>query len=348
MNSRWRKIIWHLGFLTGLAVLLAGCSQLQLPAIDPTGSRVFLPSPYTTSLVAPNNGTNRSILPCRNQNRSQFGVLPGASAVTSSQVPLQPAFTQPAAIPPCGAQQCNNRAARKHLIPNPNRSKSRGELGEIILTPHRIIAPVGSEVVALAGICGGDGFFVTNQPLEWILSNNSVGQIIEVGGMEHGTFNRLVQPHAKKFDGQYAWGRTGLKESVLTRGTPTPADDITMLKGQSFISLSSASPGTTYLTAVAPKAEAWDKRRASTTIHWVDGIWSIPLPSSATAGTVHPLSTLVKSATDQGGISDWKVKYTIVGGAPAEFAPTGSTSVEAVTNEEGLATVQIRQPAGPV
>ena len=130
------------------------------------------------------------------------------------------------------------------------------------------------------------------------------------------------------------------------QGTPTPADDIDLQRGQTFISLSSASPGTTYLTAVAPKAEAWDKRRASTTIHWVDGVWSIPLPSSATAGTVHPLSTLVKSATDQGGVADWKVKYTIVGGAPAEFAPTGSTSVEAVTNSDGLATAQIRQPAG--
>ena len=331
----------------GLLVLLAGCSQLQLPAIDPTGSRIFLPSPYSTSLLAPGNLTNPATVPYGTQPRQQFGVLPGAPGITSSQVPLQPAFTQPPPIHPCGSSGCRTTKTRKHYIPNPEVAKSRGELGEIIMTPHRIIAPVGSEVVALAGICGGDGFYVMNQPLEWMLSNNSVGQIIEVGGMtEHPNFNRLVPPRARKFDGQYAWGRTGLKEQVLTRGTPTPADDIDLQRGQTFISLSSASPGTTYLTAVAPKAEAWDKRRASTTIHWVDGVWSIPLPSSATAGTVHPLSTLVKSATDQGGVADWKVKYTIVGGAPAEFAPTGSTSVEAVTNSDGLATAQIRQPAG--
>ncbi len=236
--------------------------------------------------------------------------------------------------------------ARKHIIPDTSRCKTRGELGEIIMTPHRIIAPVGSEVVVLAGICGGDGFYVVNQPLEWMLSNNSVGQMVEVGGMEHPTFNRFVAPTARKFDGQYAWGRTGLKEKLLTRGTPTPADDIDVLKGQSYVSLSSASPGATYLTAVAPKAEAWDKRRGSTTIHWVDGIWSIPLPTSATAGTVHPMTTLVKSATDEGGIPDWKVKYSIVGGSPAEFAPTGSQTVEAITGQDGLATVQLRQPAG--
>ena len=346
MISRWRKIIWHLGILTGLTVLLAGCSQLQLPAIDPTGTRIFLPSPYATSLLTPGTANTQGVVPFGPQNGSQFGVLPGAAGFQSGQAPLQPAFTQPAAVRPCGTGACNNHNARKHVIPNPNRAKTRGELGEIIMTPHRIIAPVGSEVVALAGICGGDGHFVMNQPLEWMLSNNSVGQIIEVDGMEHWAFNRLVPPQSKKFDGQYAWGRTGLKERLMTRGTPTPVDDITLLKGQSFISLSSASPGTTYLTAVAPRAEGWDKRRASTTIHWVDGVWSIPLPSSATAGTVHPLSTLVKSATDQGGVADWKVKYTIVGGAPAEFAPTGSTSVESETNDEGLATVQIRQPAG--
>ncbi len=40
------------------------------------------------------------------------------------------------------------------------------------------------------------------------------------------------------------------------------------------------------------------------------------------------------------------MKYTIVGGAPAEFAPTGSQEAEAVTNADGQATVQLRQVAG--
>ena len=111
------------------------------------------------------------------------------------------------------------------------------------MTPSRIIAPVGSEVVVLAGICGGDGYYVLNQPLEWMLSNDSVGQFIEIGGMHHPTFNQVVPPSAKKVNGQYAHGRTGLKDRMLTRGTPTPADDIHAFKGQAYTSLSSASPG---------------------------------------------------------------------------------------------------------
>ena len=214
------------------------------------------------------------------------------------------------------------------------------------MTPSRIVAPVNSEVVVLAGICGGNGYFAINQPLEWMLSNDSVGQIIEVGGMEHSVFNKLIGPSAQKFNGQYAWGRTGLKRILLTRGTPTPADDIDLAKGQQFISVSSASPGTTYVTGVAPKAEGWDRRRASTIINWVDGNWAVPTPSQATAGTVAPLTTIVSRVGDGSGLPGWKVNYTIVGGAPAEFAPAGSKTATAVTNNDGQAIAQIRQPAG--
>ncbi len=58
------------------------------------------------------------------------------------------------------------------------------------------------------------------------------------------------------------------------------------------------------------------------------------------------MTTRVTSATGDGGVADWRVRYSIVGGAAAEFAPAGSQSVEAVTGPDGLATVQIRQPAG--
>ena len=313
-----------------VATLTTGCARLRLPAIDPTGQRIFLPGNNSTSILSPRSGG-----------------IAGFNA-DRPPVPVQPAFTRPADPPPCDAPQTQSRRHRdrQYLIPKPDLNPSRGQSGEIIMTPARIIAPVGSEVVVIAGICGNDYHYVMNQPLEWMLSNDSAGQFVQVGGMEHSKFNRLVSPTAKKFNGNYAWGRTGLKNRLLTRGTPTPVDDIQLGKGQAFVSLSSASEGTSYVTCVAPKAQAWDKRRKSTIIHWVDSNWSIPVPKSATAGTVTPLTTLVTRQSDNGGVDGWKVKYTIVGGAPAEFAPTGSQSVEVLTNEQGQATVQLRQPAG--
>ena len=350
-------------------------AQIRLPAIDPSGNRIFLPAPNNTTLLTPNSAArNNRNNPLGNPLRS--GILgqgaPFRGNQLTTQPPVQtptpqptflaparprannyvrpnqgPAFTHPQTPPPCGTGFADGRRqSKKHYIPDPRARKTNGQKGQILMTPSRIIAPVGSEVVVIAGICGGDGFLSMNQPLEWMLSNDSVGQIIEVGGMHHGTFNKTVPPQAKKFDGQYAWGRTGLKRTVLTRGTPTPCDDIELAKGQTFISVSSASPGRTYVTGVAPKAEGWDRRRATTMIQWVDALWSTPVPSKATAGTVFPLTTVVNRSSDGGGVKDWKVKYTIVGGAAAEFAPAGSSTATATTNDNGEATAQIRQPAG--
>ena len=335
-----------------LLLLHSGCAQCRLPAIDPTGSSVFQPG--GTQLLTP--GAARA----NSGAVSQFGQPVVASPVFQpqpftpppvaipqtprAQNPGGPAFQHPATPPPCNGQAIT-KTKRKTYVPDVTRRKSPGKNGQIIMTPSRIVAPVGSEVVVLAGICGDDGFLVKNQPLEWMLSNNSVGELIEVGGQHHQTFNQLIPPTAKKISGQYAKGRTGLKRIVLTRGTPTPLDDIDLASGQTFVSVASSSPGTSYITAVAPKAEGWDKRRASTTIHWVDGQWSVPAPSRATAGTVHPLTTVV-SRTDGTGIKGWETRYAIVGGAPAEFAPTGSQTASTATNSEGQATVQIRQPAG--
>ena len=57
----------------------------------------------------------------------------------------------------------------------------RGERGCILLSPQKIVAPVGGEVVLLSGICGTDGYLQVGQPLEWMLTPDSVGTFIEVG-----------------------------------------------------------------------------------------------------------------------------------------------------------------------
>ena len=339
-----------------LLLLQSGCAQLRLPAIDPSGNRIFLPGSTGTQLLTPRSATGRGccLNPLRNSRAATNPVFqpqpftPAAAPdprLAQAQFPAEPAFQNPPTPPPCNGSDNRNHKKKNHLVPKVTGYKTPGQQGQIVMTPSRIVAPVGSEVVVLAGICGDDGFLVKNQPLEWMLSNNSVGELVEVGGQHHSKFNQLIPPTAKKFSGQYAWGRTGLKKVSLSRGTPTPADDIELAVGQTYVSVSSSSPGTSYVTAIAPKAEGWDKRRASTTIHWVDGQWAVPTPTRATAGTLHPLTTVV-SRTDGSGVKGWETRYSIVGGAPAEFAPTGSQTASATTNTDGQATVQIRQPAG--
>lgn len=343
---------WIVSILSVFVLLQSGCAQIRVPAIDSTGSSVFRRG--GTQLLTPFSA--RANAGTYNQFGQPIAVNPvfqpqpftlSPVAVPQSggaQYPVEPAFQHPAKLPPCNGPAMT-KTKRKTYVPDVTGRKSPGQSGQIIMTPSRIVAPVGSEVVVLAGICGDQGYFIKNQPLEWMLSNNSVGELIEVGGLQYQALNQLIPPTAKKFSGQYAKGRTGLKRVVLTRGTPTPLDDIDLAQGQTFVSVASSSPGTTYITAVAPNAEGWDKRRASTTIHWVDGQWAVPAPTRATAGTVHPLTTVV-SRTDGSGVKGWETRYAIVGGAPAEFAPTGSQTATATTDSEGQATVQIRQPAG--
>lgn len=309
-----------------VASWLIGCSSLRLPAFDPTGSKVFLPYPNATTPLGP-------------------------CAARKTNTPTRPAFTHPAPKTPCANSEVGTNASLEQKPPRAihkvaSASKSIGKTGEIILTPSRILAPVGSEVVVMAGICGRDGYYVINQPLEWMLTRDSAGTIVEVGGTEHSTFNNMVKPSSKKFDGEYAWGRTSLKSKVLTRGTPTPIDDIDVQKGQHYITLSSPSEGSSYIVSVAPNAEAWDKRRATTVIHWIDALWAIPAPSRATSGQPFTLNTQITRATDGAGVRDWKVRYDIVGGTPAEFVPTGAQSAIVTSTDQGQAPIQIRQQDG--
>ncbi|HMO13198.1 MAG TPA: hypothetical protein PKD64_01720 [Pirellulaceae bacterium] len=318
-------------------------AQIRLPAIDPTGESLFLPYPNSTEILSPFRRHHQTTPP------------PAHPPMTG------PAFPTPPDSPKCLDGSClagvHNRLHGAHgqhghhghhLTPLVQKFDKvhKGRHGEIIMTPSMIVAPVGSEVIVLAGICGEDGYFVINQPLEWMLSNDSAGQIIEVGGMDHPVTNQMIKPSAQKFTGDYAWGRTSLKPRLITRGTPTPVDDIEVIKGQAWVSLSSASEGTSYLTCVAPQAKAWDKRRASTVIHWVDAHWMIPAPARATAGTVFPLTVNINRSSDGSGVADWKVRYQIVGGVPAEFAPDSAQSIEVLSNSLGQAIAQIRQPAG--
>ena len=318
--------------LVSFSLAMTGCQPFRVPTFDPTGARIFASEP--TTLVGPFSAVNRG--PSANQGLGS------------------PAYQAPPNPPPCNlGPYCSEDAAKLARGPNCKErlnakgiSLHKGRKGELILTPSRAIAPVGSEVVLLSGICGDTNQFVLNQPLEWMLSNDSVGQFVEVGGTDHFITNPIIPPSAKKIDGDYAWGRTLLKPRHITRGTPTPVDDLFVKKGQAWISVSSASEGTSYITCVAPKAEAWDKRKRVTIIHWVDANWSIPAPSTVPAGQVAPLDVAIRRASDGSGVANWKVRYEIVGGVPAEFVPTGGNKVELLTTDIGNAPVQIRQAGG--
>lgn len=220
-----------------------------------------------------------------------------------------------------------------------------GDLVEVILTPRAIAAPVGSEVILLAGVRGPDNYLRTNERVEWSISAGSVGQFVQI---DKGTCWDLLV-------GDFTWprirsptsavGTTSRRYVRLTRGTPTPADDVLVARGQTWITVTSPVEGTTYVTAYAPDVYGWDRHKQSAVIHWTyaDAEWRFPPPAIVPPGGRQVLTTTVTRRSDGLPAAGWRVRYTICGGPPAGFAPAGSQTVEVETNAAGQASVEIFQ-----
>ncbi len=318
LHWRLKLSIW---ILAGSILAASGCQQFRLPAIDPSGQRIFLPAPASTRLVHPSDS----------QCRGLGNIIP------------KPAWQSPPTPPPCAEAPPESPPGTKIPVAPKETIRPRaltdGIPGKILVTPTRMFATVGSEVVLIAGLCGEDGYFVTRQPIEWMLSQDSVGQIVDVSDRNG------IWPSSKKVTGDYTVTRTAYHSKVLTRGTPSVTDDIVQQKGQAWISLTSASEGTSYVTVVASKGASWPQRRHTSTIYWINAQWALPNPTTVAANRPHALTTTITRTGTDAAVVGWIVRYEITGGTSATFAPGGSNVIEVRTDENGQAIAQ-RQPAG--
>lgn len=353
-----------------LAMVSAGCAKIRLPAIDPTGSRIFAPLPTTTSLALPGHaGEGCGCLGCLlGHDCIKIGSLFHKHHEKPRFQFPEPAFTEPAPPPPCPSPPtvgglgnepcvpsapCNGACAsgppavlfgKECDLGHHARLPQQGKRGCILLTPQKIVAPVGGEVVLLSGICGPDGYLEMNEQLEWMLSPDSVGNFIQVGDDDPGLIHKLagsaVRPEKK--DPSYAIGITSTKRIRITRGNNDPRDDVQLEKGQTWLTISSPSEGTSHVTVLAPESECWDQRKATATIYWVDARWQFPGPQIVPAGTPAELTTRVTRSEGTLPARGWKVRYEILQPELASFAGTGGASVvEATVDDSGNATVQL-------
>ena len=215
------------------------------------------------------------------------------------------------------------------------------------LHPLETVAPVGSEVVLIAGVCGQDGYLRTNRRLEWSIDPGSVGQFVAVGetgfvDMLLGDFNR-----PRKITNTFAVGSTLRSNTRLNRGACKPEDFAYVLRGEGWITLTSAAEGTSQVTVFAPEVYSWNARIKSARVHWVDAVIQYPPPAINPAGTKHVFTTTVTRQSNQSPCEGWRVRYEITGGPPAGFLPDGAPAVEVPTNSAGQACAEIfqKQPA---
>ncbi|QEG40141.1 COG1470 family protein [Roseimaritima ulvae] len=355
----------------------SGCTRLRLPQIDPTGACLFAPYPENSTQINPScgcmnclsgngqgclsrlAGQPRSCLKCLTNG----GCTCGLGGCFKNMLP-EPAFPEPATPPPCtplpgaaappaiclpapGCEDCADgppavllgcEAEMGNLAKLPN----RGKRGCILLSPQRIVAPVGGEVLLLSGVCGNDGYLMQREPLEWMLTPESVGHIIDVGDDDPGLVHRLAHtPKVDKRSGSYARGVTSTKVSLITRGNKNLRDDVRLEKGQTWISLSSPTEGTSRVTVLAPESECWDQRKATATIYWIDARWQFPGPQVAEKGTPVGMSTRVTRSEGAIPARGWIVRYEILNPELATFYSSGTAVDEVVVGEDGNAPIQL-------
>jgi hypothetical protein len=207
------------------------------------------------------------------------------------------------------------------------------------ITPDRILAPVGSEVVLKAGICSAQGYLIANQRVEWLLSSSGTGQFVDLGERDQVTLFRPLWDTPTKFDNWYAITSTSFMPVCLDRGTPDPNDDVQILKGDAWITVTSATEGASHVTAYTPAISDWNLRRAIATIYWIDAQWTLPPAAMAEAGRPHVLTTTVLRRTDGAPLAGWLVRYDVAGAASLGYE--GGNIVEVPTDAAGRASVEV-------
>jgi len=287
------------------AAAVPGCAYSRLPRIDPSGQSLFIqPTPVACTETPCSPSPCPTVVPCP-----------------------APAM---AAGPPRGY----------HTEPGP---VYRGDDVAVTLTPHRTVVPVGSEVVLIAGVRNGDGYLSTNRRLEWSITPGSVGNFVAVGGKSCTDYLVADFTQPRKVSNTYAIGDTSRRAVRLDRGTPTPADDVYVGRGQGWISVTSPAEGTSNVMVYSPDVVPWEGRVSTATIHWIDAQFGFPPPAINPAGTRHVFTTTVLRQSNHCPHVGWIVRYEITGGPPAGFEPDGAQAVEVPTNSAGQACAAIIQ-----
>ena len=321
------------------AALGLGCAQkLPIPAIDPSGDRIFS---GTTTLATPSLANCALLNPRGPVGAGVSQPLPAppfqppcaAPQLAAGPLVIQP-VAAPAPQPPCQTNQPPPLQIQPQPCPPP-----RGP--ELKLYPHVIAAPICSDVVLAAGLCGADGRYITGQPLEWMLSPDGVGQIVDVGReAKHNSITSYWSGTPKKLTTNYVKAHTSSVAQRITRGTPTPQDDVVLGKGESWISVTSPTEGTTHVTVWAPKEGNWQARRQSAKIYWIDACWKFPAPAIVKTGERALLMTRL-TRSNGAPVVGWTVRYDILDGGPAAEFGEGKKSIEVPTGGDGTASVEV-------
>ncbi|MEN1679238.1 MAG: hypothetical protein AAGJ46_06565 [Planctomycetota bacterium] len=314
--------------LLAVATLVAsGCALDRLPRIDPSGDRILLfPSDEPAPPVAAAPGVTpppvAGIAPPA-PNAVAPPVLAEERGCFLSRLLCGPTVVGPAVGQPVVGQPVPVNSDR------------------VTITPERVLAPVGSEVIVRAGLCQASGYLLTNERIEWSLGRQGVGQFVTLGSRGEGDPLRLPWHRPSKVDNEYAIGYTSPVHRCLRRHSADPLDDVQIRPGDAWVSVTSPAEGTSYVTAFAPGVADWASRTTTAVIYWIDAQWQLPPSTTVPAGQPHPLTTTITRKSDGAPIAGWIVQYEVSGAGGAALGYEAGQTAEAVTDNQGRATITV-------
>jgi uncharacterized repeat protein (TIGR01451 family) len=205
------------------------------------------------------------------------------------------------------------------------------------VTPTEFLSPVRRQHVLVATVRDDEGEPLANRRVEWMISEGSVGDFVEVD--ESGW--RASRGH--KLTNHYAVTHTNNFEHVLTRGTDDPADDIHLNEGDTWAVITSPIEGTTHVVAYAPGIYDWNKHKVFVTTLWQDVQVSWPADATNPVETPHEFTTVVTKHSDGTPLSGYIVNYSIKSGPAATLSPGGGQFATVTTGPDGSASVTLNQ-----
>jgi uncharacterized repeat protein (TIGR01451 family) len=203
------------------------------------------------------------------------------------------------------------------------------------LLPNAIMAPVGSEVVFKASICGCDGQLLTGRRVEWGISG--AGQFTEMGTRQQLGYFSWPWEAPRIIAANHATGSTAVVATTLYRGTPDPNDDVPVERGESWVTVTSPCEGPGLVTACTPALG--NHNRVTATVYWIDAQFLFPPSAVVEPGRPHVLTTTVLRRSDGAPLAGWTVRYDVASGASLGYE--GGNFVEATTDAAGRASVEV-------
>lgn len=318
-----------------LVPLWIGCAATKGESLfDPSGRNLFNPD-YRCPLSGKRNSEAKQ-LPASKEPKAGEGGAPSACETS-------PWTSSSGSTPVITPKESDRWTAQ---LPNggvlfPKYLEASGP--KVVMEPRTIIAQVGTEVVMVASYVGeGNEYLQTGQKLEWNL--DGTGHFLTSNPSNGCLYFDCTS--TKRVSPRQMYTATSSKLWRIHRGTSTPLDDITILRGQSWATVQSAEEGTTAVSVFAQNVDDWRNRTASGQIHWIDAMFRFPSSTVSPVGQTVDLTTTVFRKTVPEPRSGWIVRYQVLSGPAAGFGPNGESTIEIETDRNGQATVPFTQTTG--